>query len=359
MKMDNRKTYSETEQEAVEEELRENDWQREWAVKSPMYIDKMNQLLQEGTKESREQLKNMFLDQEFFGHYRQVDTFATMYVVMSIYELEVSAGICNTILEQGRSVEELLDYMFQLKMILYRLDFEIDSEAEEEFLLFLKQRKVSTVVISIMMTTMAMRPLSLALKLEKIFEKQQLYTYLFSILCFIEEHWNGSWHILRKISKINLQLGNKEDIQEYQKGLPIIPFEMEKQREKIFDLQELLWKLLYKENVEKKLLYFLENYDITDEIWEFLMKNFIVEEKTYYLKITNILFEGELSSKAEITLKYARNISPGDELILCLLAENYIKRGELEQALGYLDEIKEPGDLTRSFRSMCEKLMSK
>lgn len=357
MKMDNRKTYSETEQEAVEEELRENEWQREWAVKSPMYIEKMNQLLQEGTKESREQLKNMFMDREFFDHYRQVDTFATMYVVMSIYELEVSAGICNTILEQGRSVEELLDYMFQLKMILYRLDFEIGQDTEKEFISFLRAHGVSTITINIAMTTMVMRPLQMALKLEKLFEKNKLEDHLLSMLCFIQKYWGKNYRVLKKLSDIYLKMGNEEAAGKCQAEISAILSELSGQKQEFFELQELLWKLFYKEKaVEKEIVYFLKKHSITDEVWESAMESINVSEKEYYLRILNTMFEEQITVKMEMTLQYALQKCPGDEMLLCLLAEIYAGQGDIEKALKCLASVNDPGELTQKFRNTCEGL---
>ena len=174
--------YQETEQEALELEREELEWQEVYGTKANDYITKVDQLLAEGTKESRMQIKALFLDKEFFEHYKQVDLFAIIYIVMTIYELEDNAKILPTILDQVNTVEELQDYVFQFKMILYRLDFGIGQDTEEELCQFLEGHMVSLIQLEIMMKTAVMRPLSVALKLEEIFERRHLNDYLFFIL---------------------------------------------------------------------------------------------------------------------------------------------------------------------------------
>ena len=112
-----------TEQWALEEEQREREWQETYGRKAGDYIRKLDQLLAKGTRESQMEIKSMFLDPDFFQPYKQVDIFAVMYVVMSIFELEDAEGIEQTILEQAHTVEGLQDYIFQFKMLMYRLDF--------------------------------------------------------------------------------------------------------------------------------------------------------------------------------------------------------------------------------------------
>ena len=69
--------------------------------------------------------------------------------------------------------------------------------------------------------------------------------------------------------------------------------------------------------------------------------------------------EYKFVEKTEITLKAALKIAPGDELILCLLAELAINEGEVERAEEYLSLIVEPGELTVKFQKLCERLKEK
>ena len=132
--------FKKTEKFAVEEEQRENEWQEQYGSKINDVVREMNRLLQAATEQSRMELHDMFLDKSFFEHYKQTDAVATMYVVMQIYEREWKDHYPSTILDCGNTVEELMDYLQQMKFMLYRIDFSIDQLSEQEFITFLKKK---------------------------------------------------------------------------------------------------------------------------------------------------------------------------------------------------------------------------
>jgi hypothetical protein len=78
-------------------------------------------------------------------------------------------------------MEELKRYFFRWRMLLYRLDFEIEENVEEQFLSFLTENKVSTVMIEVSLKFEVMRPAKLAAKMEKIFKEHGMDDYLKSI----------------------------------------------------------------------------------------------------------------------------------------------------------------------------------
>ena len=345
-----------TEQWALEEEQREREWQETYGRKAGDYIRKLDQLLAKGTRESRMEIKSMFLDPDFFQPYKQVDIFAVMYVVMSIFELEDAEGIEQTILEQAHTVEGLQDYIFQFKMLMYRLDFGIEIDVEQQFLWYLKEHKVSPVQLGVMITTTAMRPLMLTLKLEKIFEKSGLSQYLFFILNFIQEHWGGNYRVIFKLEDICRNIGDEMKANQFADCVPNIPENMMGQRQTFLQVQELLWKVMYKEEeAEKELADFLQREKVTDDVWEFLLEHMEALNKDYYLCLANILLETRMTAKAEIALKFGLRMEPGDELILCLLAEQSVNRGEIVQAQEYLSAVTNPGELTVRFRELCRR----
>lgn len=177
--MQDRTEFKKTETFAIEEEQRENEWQEQYGTKIGEVVSKMNTLLQIGTEQSRMELHNWFLDETFFEHYKQTDIVSTMYVVMQIYEKELAENYTPTILDDRNKVEMLMDYLQQMKFILYRVDFSIDQASDQELITFIKNNKTSIVTLETMMTTVAMRPMILMLKLEKIFEKNMMYRELF------------------------------------------------------------------------------------------------------------------------------------------------------------------------------------
>lgn len=345
--------YKSTEQDALEEEAREQEWQNTWGKKANVYIQQIDALLAEGTRETRMQLVAMFSDRDFFEHYKQVDEFALMFVVLSIYELEDAAGMPETILDQAGTVAGLMDCMFQFRMILYRLDFAVGHETKEELLYFLHEHNVSSCWMKLMMTVCVMHPFSMALKLEKIFEDAAMAELRLSMLEFIEQYFPGSYRNIAKIAAVFREDGREEE-EKYLRMIPELPEELRGQKTMMFKLQELLWKARYQEkDASRQTVLFMRENMVSDIMWEFLMQHSEVTDKEYYLQIANILFEFEETQKAEILLRRSLAYAPGDELILCLLAEIAIRQNDAKTASAYLSQVTEPGELTENFQRIC------
>lgn len=349
--------YKSTEQEALAEEQREQVWQQTWGKDVNLYLGKIDNLLAEGSRESRMQIKAMFSDGEFFRHYKQVDEFAAMFVIMSIYELEDAKDLSVTVLDQADTVEGLLDIMFQFKMILYRLDFEVGRESKAELLSFIQKYSVSPTWMSVMLTTSVLRPLSMALKLEKIFEEAGMGQLWLSILFFLEEYMPGSYKVIAKIAAIYRESGKAEAAEEYQGRIPEISNKFRGQEGLLLECQELLWKMQYKEaGADKAIVRFIKEKKVEDALWEFLMKHSPVTDKEYYLRIAELLLGAEETQKAECVLKRSLQTAPGDEIVLCLLADLAVNSGNIEVALAYLSQIKDPGELAVKFQKTCMEL---
>lgn len=346
--------YMSTEEEALGEEKREQEWQEIWGKNTQFYIQKINDLLADGTRESRAQIRDMFADQEFFRHYRQVDVFATMYVIMSIYELESAKELSVTILDHADTVAGLMDCMFEFKMILYRFDFAIDQDIETELISFIRKYNVSSCWINIMMTTSVMHPLPVALRLERIFERVGFFDLWFSMLIFLKEHFEGNYRINAKIAGVYRDAGQLELAEDYWKQIPEIPVQLREYEEQIFELQELLWKVRYMVTAaEREIALFMKVQKIIDSVWEFLVEHIEVTDQRYYLRIANALLEADESNMAEIILIQATKIAPGNELIFCLLAELSVNAGNVNLAIAYLSQVENPGELTEKLQKIC------
>ncbi len=297
-----------TEQDALRQEEEQEKWQKTYGEKLPDVIEKMDMLLADGSKEAWMQLKSMFLPGELFEHYKQTDVYATMYLVMCIWERESEEGSSQNILRQGGTVAELTDYLFQLKMILYRLDFEIGNETTEEFLSFIRIHDTSMATLETMLTTSVMRSLKLALKLENIFETSGLKGYEIYLLLFIEKHWTGNYRVRKKLSSYGIRCSS--DIKE------IAGNDMEI----VIPLQELMWKLLYKDNdSEKEIAKYLKKNPITNESWKTLLGLDGVKEIEYYLLLVNVLLEERVFDKAVIVLEFVIEKKPEYEPAVYLL----------------------------------------
>lgn len=345
-----------TEQFAIEEEERENIWQNKYGKKLPEVIRNMDFLLQEGTKESRLKLHDMFLDKKFFEHYKQTDAVAEMFVIMQIYEREQESGTQNGILEQGNTVEQLRRYLQQLKFILYRIDFSIDTESENELLTFIKERNTSMVVIETMMTTVVMNPMNMALKLEKIFERHCMYKEMFTMLNFINDRWPGNSAMLVKQAEIYSRMGYAQYAEECIGKVPVYPDDVLGSVDDIYEIQELLWRVRYKdEDAIKQLVDCITGKKISNEVFMTILKYEPEFGVDYYITLANAFYEKNIGDIAKSILIYSDDIEHGNEMVLCFLAQIYVEEGNIERAVHWLKLVENPGHMTKKFLDVCEK----
>lgn len=174
--------YKKTEQWALEKEEEERIWQECWGTKLLELVEELNVYIQEATKESRAKLCSILQDEQFLDPYRGNNVITGMYMVAQLYQKEEIQGVQITILDQGNSVEEILSYIDQLRFILYRIDFEIDDQSEDELVSFLTEHHTSTQTLDFLMFSHVMRKKTMILKLEHLFKRYHLYSYELTML---------------------------------------------------------------------------------------------------------------------------------------------------------------------------------
>lgn len=205
--------YKQTEEYALEKEAQKKAWQEEYGKKWPEIKAWMNRLLIEKSTENLAELEAFFTNKENYDHYGNA-IYMKMYTVMCIHKVEMRNGIFGGIISQGESVEELTGYLDEIKFLLYRLDFSIDTETEQEFVDFIRERATSVVTLMYMINQMTMRPLNLIVKLEQIFEKYQMYKERFWTWQFIAEKWPGNIKIERQLANLYFINGQKDKANE-------------------------------------------------------------------------------------------------------------------------------------------------
>lgn len=314
--------FKKTEKFAVEEEQRENEWQEQYGSKINDVVREMNQLLQAATEQSRMELHDMFLDKSFFEHYKQTDAVATMYVVMQIYEREWKDHYPSTILDCGNTVEELMDYLQQMKFMLYRIDFSIDQLSEQEFITFLKKNQTSVITLETMMTTAAMCPMNLALKLEEIFIRNFMYKELFWVRNFINERWNGNHRVLIQLADLYDRTGHaqfaRECVEKISETLQILY----QHDEKCLLLQEDLWKFRYKDmEAVKDISHRILEDKISTDVWSMLLQDTGVESEEFYLILSNEFLDHKMIDYAIKTLETGKQRIPDNTMINGILQQ--------------------------------------
>lgn len=356
--MKDEKKLISTEQFAVEEEEKEKQWQKQYGEKMPVVVEHMNRLLEQGTKESRWKLYDMFQDKSFFEPYKQISTIAKMYVITYIYIKETEAGIEPCILDQGKDVAELLCYLDTLKFILYRIDFEIDQESKQELLKFMKEHNTSTVTLESLMVTVVMRPLRTSLVLEKLFKENHMYKELLVIQNFINKVWPGNYRVSVELAELYVRAGHPRNAGEYLRQIPHYPENICGKQQRIFEIQEKLWKLRYSEKEAcTELLKEISEKEMTEEAWKYFLKNEPSQKVEYYLQLAEEMMGHGMNELAWNTLIYAECLFPGSEEILCLMAVLCVNNGNLEKAVDCLQQVKDPKDMTQKLMKICQKKM--
>ena len=99
--------------------------------------------LMDASPKSRQKLRELFLDEGFLFRHDADTTIGYLRVLMQIYEQERSAGEEPTVLDLGRSHQELIDKLTELKFLLWRIAFAKDRQAEQELLSLIKGGRVS------------------------------------------------------------------------------------------------------------------------------------------------------------------------------------------------------------------------
>lgn len=294
-----------TEKFAIEEAVREAQWQKDYGEKLPDLVSKMNELLKEGSEESRSRLYDMCQEGGVFDSYKQNDVMAQMYVITSIYKMEKEAGITNGILERGDTVEELMKYMQKVKFLMYRLDFEVCKE--EEWLRLFKECQVSTVTLEILMKTTVMRPVRIALRMEKLFEEAGMYAELFCIYRVLFEKYPGNCHVLNKMAELYLRIGKREEARALLMQIPSYPKEICGDKGQVFEIQELLWLLRYKQwDMCPQLIKLLKKRQMSREGWLYMLQIEGVTNLEYYLRLVEEMLDNGLQELAQITLELGK-----------------------------------------------------
>lgn len=314
--------FKKTEQFAIEEEQRENEWQKNYGEKMPEVIKEMNELLCANTEESKWKLHDKFMDKSFFEHYKQTDEVAVIYVVMNIFEKERQANITDGILDQGRDYYKIREYIQRLKFLLMELDFDVASDAGEQLVRFIKEEKTSTITIETMMTTVVMRPLIVSMKLCHLFEKCGMLKEMLSICNFIDVRFPGNLYVIQKEYEIYSKCGMNEIASGYGKKVSYYLKNVNGDWDinESLAFQENMWLLRYMyEEVCQEIAKSVVQQKLSTDTWIKILKYEDIDKPEYYLLLTNGFLELTSIRYAIDTLEFAETRCKSNEIIQLFL----------------------------------------
>ena len=92
------------------------------------YVRYINSLLNENTEQSKQELSDLFADEEFRKNDMLEDTrMGYMYIAICIYREEKAAHIEENILMNVDSLGEICDLICDIKFLLWRIEFQTES----------------------------------------------------------------------------------------------------------------------------------------------------------------------------------------------------------------------------------------
>ena len=110
------------------------------------YVRYINSLLNENTEQSKQELSDLFADEEFRKNDMLEDTrMGYMYIAICIYREEKAAHIEENILMNVDSLGEICDLICDIKFLLWRVEFQTESKALMQAVNRIEEEKLSVI----------------------------------------------------------------------------------------------------------------------------------------------------------------------------------------------------------------------
>lgn len=198
-----------------QKEKEEKEWHEKYEKKEKDYMDFIEERLVSGTKEARESLLRLFCDKDFVENYKFRNELAYMLVIMQVYESEIKNDEVYTILDMGRSSQEITNKYIDLKFILWRIEFEKDRTGKRLLLDYIHANHATPYMIRQVVNTSTFDKSGMLIKLVDIFLEQNMLRYAFCMLEYLNELSPGNEEILCMLAELCGCTGNSERAGEY------------------------------------------------------------------------------------------------------------------------------------------------
>ena len=130
------------------------------------YVRYINSLLNENTEQSKQELLDLFADEEFRKNDMLEDTrMGYMYIAICIYREEKAAHIEENILMNVDSLGEICDLICDIKFLLWRIEFQTESKALMQAVNRIEEVKLSVIAVEYIIRTACFDKKNVLLKL--------------------------------------------------------------------------------------------------------------------------------------------------------------------------------------------------
>lgn len=130
------------------------------------YVRYINSLLNENTEQSKQELSDLFADEEFRKNDMLEDTrMGYMYIAICIYREEKAAHIEENILMNVDSLGEICDLICDIKFLLWRIEFQTESKALMQAVNRIEEEKLLVIAVEYIIRTACFDKKNVLLKL--------------------------------------------------------------------------------------------------------------------------------------------------------------------------------------------------
>ena len=130
------------------------------------YVRYINSLLNENTEQSKQELSDLFADEEFRKNDMLEDTrMGYMYIAICIYREEKAAHIEENILMNVDSLGEICDLICDIKFLLWRIEFQTESKALMQAVNRIEEENLSVIAVEYIIRTACFDKKNVLLKL--------------------------------------------------------------------------------------------------------------------------------------------------------------------------------------------------
>lgn len=126
----------------------------------------------------------------------------------------------------------------------------------------------------------------------------------------------------------------------------------EELKKKFLELKFALWRIEFVKDLQAQelLLEYIYSNRITPIMLQFMVYTVSADKVEVLMQLSDIFMEQNMFRYAFCMLEYLDELLPGNETVLCILADLCGKAGRTEQAAEYLNKIEEPGRMTEGIR---------
>lgn len=128
----------------------------------------INSFLRENTEQSKQELLDLFANEEFRKNDMLEDTrLGYVYIAICIYLAEKAAHIEENILTNVESLGGIYDLICDIKFLLWRVEFQTESEALTQVVNRIEEEKLSVIAVEYIVRTACFDKKNVLLKLRE------------------------------------------------------------------------------------------------------------------------------------------------------------------------------------------------